>query len=762
MTTMSQQLIDMVGSQRLTVPPNSDDLLFLQRKTGEPLSIEYTTMLSSVAWTKSNVKEFGAKGDGVTDDTVAINAALDSVGAGPGVVFFPPGVYIHSSNTPLIVHSNTWVIGYGAELRLSNGGNVYGLSLYEGSNSHVRGLKILMVDTGGAKTWYGISIANFSNYSVKDCHIEDPTWSTTKDHTVSPTLWYGIGIFQGTTTLKGSTYPSDGSEDLPCHQGLIANNIIKGCAQYALEGFPKKPSDLINISGNIIENVGNSLNRDNSPAGIKISFYENCNVYGNTLKRCFFGIIVAPNFVTSVFGNTITDFDEGGISIAINGHPYFDVSHYQTLAVSSVTRSGNVATVTTSVAHNLITGDKRCLVGAEQWQYNGRNVVTVTGPTTFTYPVYDSPTTPATGTMQVKNQHSRELVHVHGNTLEISKTYTPSVGGTSAIWAIAKSEFTEGGVILIENNVTHSHDRNTQLRMFDVQPKRPLRNLIVRNNEFHGNGFLIFRGYSDTFNAATGVDTATDRINSGSHGFIDGARLLYRHTPDDIGGLTDNTYYYVKVIDTNNFELYDDPGLTLLRDLTTTGTGTATVYVPLINFQFIGNLVDNRIVDVASKFVRITGDNSKIIGNTLQKSTTYGLYVMGANNKIIGNYFEELDSTGTIATICIVTDTKFTTNLYVLKNVVLDGNPTDFIWGTTTGFPDIHTAGNILPTGVDFKEGSSTNIVAGSIGYDEDHDYTITNLVTDRTYDANATSTDELADVLGTLLTDLRAKGIVT
>ena len=39
--------------------------------------------------------------------------------------------------------------------------------------------------------------------------------------------------------------------------------------------------------------------------------------------------------------------------------------------------------------------------------------------------------------------------------------------------------------------------------------------------------------------------------------------------------------------------------------------------------------------------------------------------------------------------------------------------------------------------------------------------YTESNVTTDRTYDANATSTDELADVLGTLISDLRAKGIV-
>lgn len=40
--------------------------------------------------------------------------------------------------------------------------------------------------------------------------------------------------------------------------------------------------------------------------------------------------------------------------------------------------------------------------------------------------------------------------------------------------------------------------------------------------------------------------------------------------------------------------------------------------------------------------------------------------------------------------------------------------------------------------------------------------YTVSNLTLDRTYDADSTTLDEVADVLGTLITDLKNKGVIS
>ena len=74
-----------------------------------------------------NVREFGATGDGKTDDTKAIQRALDAAGEVRGAVFVPPGVYLCAE---LRMRPNTALVGVptwdyhgasGTVLRLADG-----------------------------------------------------------------------------------------------------------------------------------------------------------------------------------------------------------------------------------------------------------------------------------------------------------------------------------------------------------------------------------------------------------------------------------------------------------------------------------------------------------------------------------------------------------------------------------------------------------------------------------------------------------------
>jgi len=59
-----------------------------------------------------NAREYGAKGDGVADDTAAIQKALDAIQGAPGVVHLPAGKYRITG--PLMVRDGATLLGEGA------------------------------------------------------------------------------------------------------------------------------------------------------------------------------------------------------------------------------------------------------------------------------------------------------------------------------------------------------------------------------------------------------------------------------------------------------------------------------------------------------------------------------------------------------------------------------------------------------------------------------------------------------------------------
>jgi len=67
--------------------------------------------------------------------------------------------------------------------------------------------------------------------------------------------------------------------------------------------------------------------------------------------------------------------------------------------IIGITRSGTTATVNTGQVHGRLTGQVVAIAGADQSDYNGDLVVTVTSTTIYTYTVAGSPATPATGTI---------------------------------------------------------------------------------------------------------------------------------------------------------------------------------------------------------------------------------------------------------------------------------------------------------------------------------------------------------------------------
>jgi hypothetical protein len=83
-----------------------------------------------------------------------------------------------------------------------------------------------------------------------------------------------------------------------------------------------------------------------------------------------------------------------------NGSYWFSIATTSTgQTISTITRGGTgnlTATLTTSTAHGLVTGNQVTVSGASSAEYNGTFKITVTGSTTFTYTMATAPAADAT------------------------------------------------------------------------------------------------------------------------------------------------------------------------------------------------------------------------------------------------------------------------------------------------------------------------------------------------------------------------------
>lgn len=122
-----------------------------------------------------SVKDFGAVGDGVTDDTAAIQKAIDELSAdGGGYLLFPAGVY---KTRPLSMKSNVAIIGKGATLKNVEYGTL--LTANACSGAAVFDIRFEGVGDGTANYECGILVTNGA------LHIERARFHKFNDEGVS-------------------------------------------------------------------------------------------------------------------------------------------------------------------------------------------------------------------------------------------------------------------------------------------------------------------------------------------------------------------------------------------------------------------------------------------------------------------------------------------------------------------------------------------------------------------------------------------------
>lgn len=146
-----------------------------------------------------------------------------------------------------------------------------------------------------------------------------------------------------------------------------------------------------------------------------------------------------------------------------NGTAWASITDGTGAAITSITRVGTLATLTTTTPHGLVTGNTIIVSGATPAQYNGTYVITVTGANTFTYVMASDPGSSAapvgsyTNSPAITGVTTANLIHINAfkqrlffvekNSMNAWYLPVQSVGGAASKLDFT-SVFKKGGYLM--------------------------------------------------------------------------------------------------------------------------------------------------------------------------------------------------------------------------------------------------------------------------------------------------------------------------
>ncbi|KAJ5138320.1 Pectin lyase fold/virulence factor [Penicillium bovifimosum] len=281
-----------------------------------------------------NVKDYGAIGDGVTDDTAAINAAISAGGrfgpasrqsstTTPAIVYFPSGTYLISSS--IIDYYFTQLIGNANNLPvLKATAGFVGLGLIDGDQyqsdgnqgwgstnvffRQIRNLKLDLTAIPAGTAATGIHWPTGQASSIQNVQIAMSSASGTQHQGIF--IENGSGGWMTDVTITGGLYGANVGNQQFTMRNIVIQNAVTAISQIWDWGWTYQGLHLINCQvGLSIENGGAGSQQVGS-----------VNVLDSTIENC-------PTFVTTAWQSStlstgsliLENIDLNNVPVAVKG-----------------------------------------------------------------------------------------------------------------------------------------------------------------------------------------------------------------------------------------------------------------------------------------------------------------------------------------------------------------------------------------------------------------------------------------------------------